>query len=133
MSSLNAGSGGDLPKIQQIGKDEMKQIIEDYENGGRDDSGYLVLDVRGEDEVMMTGKVSPGVITLPLPLIMAKNVFAMDEEDFEDLCGFEKPQLDETLVFTCAAGIRSQQAAIFAAQAGYGNLVNYMGGAKEWF
>lgn len=111
----------------------MTEIIQGYEAGGREDSGYVVIDVRGEEEVMMTGKVSPSTITLPLPVIMAQNVFALDEDDFEDFCGFEKPGLDETLVFTCAAGIRSQHAAYFAAQAGYGNIINYTGGANEWF
>ena len=132
-ASSGGGNGRDLPPIRQVGKRDMAEIIEDYENGGREESGYVVMDVRGPDEVMYTGKVSPQVITLPLPLIMSKNVFALDEEEFEELCGFEKPQPDETLVFTCAAGIRSQQAAYSAALAGYTNLVNYAGGANEWF
>ena len=25
----------------------MEEIIEDYENGGREESGYVVMDVRG--------------------------------------------------------------------------------------
>jgi len=36
-------------------------------------------------------------------------------------------------VFSCKAGIRSQQAAQFAAMSGYKDMVNYMGGADEWF
>ena len=68
-----------------------------------------------------------------LDRIMEKNVFALDEEDFEDITGFEKPAPDTTLVFTCAAGIRSVYACQFASQAGYSKLVNYMGGANEWF
>ena len=35
----------------------------------------------------------------------------MSEDDFEEEYGFAKPDLDETLVFTCKAGIRSQAAA----------------------
>ena len=26
----------------------MQEIIEDYEQGGREDSGYIVMDVRGK-------------------------------------------------------------------------------------
>ena len=127
-----SGSGDSMPQIRQIGKADMADILEDYETG-RAESGYIVMDVRGDDEVMYTGKVSPGTITLPLPIIMQQNVFALEDEQFEEICGFEKPALDETLVFTCAAGIRSQHAAYSAAQAGYSNLVNYAGGANEWF
>lgn len=131
--SSSEGAGGEMPSIRQIGKAEMKQIIDEYSEAGREGSGYLVLDVRFEDEVAMTGKLAPNVITLPLPLIMQANVFSMDPDEFEDACGFPKPELDETIVFSCAAGIRSQQAAFFAAKSGYTNLINYAGGANEWF
>jgi len=134
-TTLQASAGSDAPppSIRQIGKAEMAEIVEDYEAGGRQDSGYLILDVRGDDEVMYTGRVSPNTITLPLPIIMTQDVFALEEEQFEAICGFEKPQLDETLVFTCAAGIRSQHAAFAAGKAGYSSLINYAGGANEWF
>jgi rhodanese-related sulfurtransferase len=89
--------------------------------------------VRGEDEVAYTGKLSPEVHTLPLPVIMQLKVFEMDDEEFKDVCHFPKPSPDDTIVFSCAAGIRSQQAAYFAALGGYTNLINYMGGSNEWF
>jgi rhodanese-related sulfurtransferase len=57
----------------------------------------------------------------------------MSEEDFEASFGFAKPRLDETIVFTCKSGIRSMHAAQFAAMSGYTNIVNYTGGADEWF
>ena len=91
------------------------------------------MDVRNEDEVAYTGKLSPNTKTLPLPEIMQYNVFAMDEDEFEETCGFPKPTLEETLVFSCAAGIRSVHAAKFAANSGYSKLINYTGGANEWF
>jgi rhodanese-related sulfurtransferase len=68
-----------------------------------------------------------------LPLIVQKNVFALDEDEFLEVCGFEKPTLEETLVFSCAAGIRSVYAAQIAGMAGYSELINYTGGANEWF
>lgn len=57
----------------------------------------------------------------------------MDPEDFEEAFGFEKPKMTDTVVLTCKAGIRSQQAAQFAAMAGYKDIVNYVGGADDWF
>lgn len=123
-------SGGEM---KHIGFDEMDALLEEYEELGREESGMLVMDVRNTDEVAYTGKLSPNTITLPLPAIMQYNVFALPEDEFEELCGFAKPAMDETLVFSCAAGIRSVHAAKFASEAGYSNLVNYMGGAGEWF
>ena len=111
----------------------MIKIIEDYEKNGPDGSGYVVIDVREQAEIDVTGKLSPRVITLPTPTIMSHNVFAMNEKEFEKKCGFEKPDLDQTLVFSCAVGVRSNWAAYVAALAGYRNVANYMGGSNEWF
>ena len=124
MSSSGSGSSSSSGKppppaaaavdISHIGKTEMQQILDDYEHGGRDgrteeeeessSHTYVVIDVRTEPEIYATGKLSPAVHTLPLQVILQANVFQMDPDEFEDLCGFEKPTPDETLVFTCAAG-----------------------------
>ena len=47
---------------------ELQKILNDITNGNGE-SGYVVIDVRGEDEVAYTGKISSHVHTLPLPLI----------------------------------------------------------------
>jgi len=130
-SSNDGGVGG--PTLTNIGKEQMEEIIEDYEQGGREDSGYVVMDVREENEVAASGQLSPNTQTLPLSVISQQKVFEMDEDEFEIVCGFGKPLPDETIVFSCAAGIRSVQAAQWAAHAGYTKLVNYQGGAYEWF
>jgi len=119
--------------IKQINTQKMKELIEEYEIKGREASGMVVIDVRGEDEVKMTGKISQNTYTLPLPYINQRRAFAMDDDDFENYFGFSKPQPDETIVFTCKAGVRSNIAAQIAGMEGYTNLVNYMGGANEWF
>jgi len=125
------GSDGP-PSIQSIGMMELQKILNDITNGNGG-SGYVVIDVRGEDEVAYTGKISSHANTLPLPLIAQMGAFAMEDEDFEESFGFVKPGMDETIVFTCKAGIRSMQAARLATMAGYSNLLNYSGGADEWF
>ena len=130
------GAGGGPPKkdlIKHVGKAEMVELLDDYETLGREGSGMVVIDVRRPDEVAMSGKLGPTVHTLPVEVIMQANAFGMDDDDFEDLTGFEKPKPDETLVFSCAAGIRSVYACQMAAQNGYSSLVNYVGGASEWF
>ena len=124
-------SVGDEP-LQRINKEAMTEIIEDVANSSREEAGYVIIDVRGQDEIGYTGKLDDVVETLPLPYI-AEGALTMDEDDFKDKFGFDKPSLDETIVFSCAAGIRSVHAAKFAQMAGYTNIVDYMGGAHEWF
>ena len=121
------------PPINRVQKDVFSQIIDEYESDGREASGYVVIDVRGEEEVAFTGQFSPNTYTLPLPLIAQEGAFNLDEDDFEERYGWAKPGLDETLVFTCKAGVRSNYAAQYAAMAGYGKLFDYIGGANEWF
>ena len=66
---LMSSNGSDgPPSIQSIGMMELQKILNDITNGNGE-SGYVVIDVRGEDEVAYTGKISSHVHTLPLPLI----------------------------------------------------------------
>lgn len=123
----------DAVEIARVNREGLEEILEDIDRSGRDESGYVVIDVRGEDEIAATGKISPHAETLPLPLIAMNGAFNLEDEDFEDAFGFRKPGMDETIVFSCKAGIRSYQAAQFASMAGYSNLINYTGGADEWF
>jgi len=119
--------------VTQVGKEAFNEILEDIENSSREESGYVIIDVRNTDEIIDTGKLADVVETLPLPVIAQMGAFNMEEDDFEEAFGFAKPALDETIVFTCKAGIRSMQAAQLASMAGYTNLVNYTGGSIDWF
>ena len=120
-------------QIQHVNRHQMEEIVEVFHEDGRKDSGYCIIEVRTDQEVMMTGKLADSIPTVPLQVILQSNVFALDPDEFEEICGFAKPDLDETLVFTCAAGVRSVYACQVAATAGYSKLVNYVGGANEWF
>jgi len=109
----------------------MTEIIEDVSATSREESGYVIIDVRGHDEIAYTGKLDDCVETLPLPYI-AQGALAMEEEDFKAEFGFDKPRMDETIVFSCKAGIRSQQAGQLAKMAGYTDILDYAGGSNEW-
>jgi rhodanese-related sulfurtransferase len=121
--------------MRNIGFEEMEDLIDDYEDKIRQgqDPGMVVMDVRTDPEVQSTGRISDSTVTLPLQIILNQNVFALPSADFEEVAGFEKPAMDTALVFSCAAGIRSVYACQAAAAAGYGCVVNYTGGANEWF
>ena len=92
MSTTNT----EMPPLKHIGREEMQQILDHVEQG---DSDYVVIDVRNIEEIAYTGPLSPDVKTLPLPLIMQKNVFQLDDDEFEELCRFPKPEMDATLSF----------------------------------
>lgn len=133
-SKLQMSSSPSPPQITSIDKAQMNEIIQMVEESSEGDNcNYVIIDVRNVDEINYTGKLSPVVHTLPLPYIVQYGVFNLKNEDFEDSFGFIKPELDQTLVFTCKAGIRSMHAAQFAMQAGYTNIINYSGGADDWF
>jgi rhodanese-related sulfurtransferase len=121
--------------MRNIGFDEMEDLIDDYEDKIQqgEDPGMVVLDVRTDPEVQATGRLSENTLTLPLQLILNQNLFALSDEDFEDIVGFAKPSPDTPLVFSCAAGIRSVYACQAAAASGYSCVINYTGGANEWF
>jgi rhodanese-related sulfurtransferase len=128
----SSGPGNDESSITSIHLEAMKEIIEDVANGGREDSGYVIMDVRGHDEIAQTGKLDDVVHTLPLPFIV-EGAFSRDDDEFEEQFGFVKPSLDETLVFTCKAGVRAASAAELAQKAGYTDILAYAGGSNEWF
>merc|ERR1712087_1077795 len=71
---------------QHVNRAQMEEIVEQYEEG---DSEYIVIDVRTPGEVTNTGKLGPNVLTLPVQVIMEKDIFALEADDFEDIAGFE--------------------------------------------
>jgi len=126
-------SSGERISVTQANKQALHEILEDIENSSREESGYVIIDVRNPDEIAYTGKLAECVETLPLPIIAQTGAFNMSEEDFEENFGFAMPALDETIVFSCKAGIRSMHAAQLAGMSGYTKFVNYSGGSDDWF
>lgn len=122
-----------LVLLNNIDKPQMEEIVQAYETHGREMSGYVVLDIRQEDEIQRTGPLSPHSITFPWKKILQYQAFELSAAKFMDTFAFPKPTLEETLIFSCAAGGRSLQAAKLAEQSGYRKLKNYMGGSNEWF
>mmetsp|Transcript_11342 Transcript_11342/g.23926 ORF Transcript_11342/g.23926 Transcript_11342/m.23926 type:complete len:218 (-) Transcript_11342:174-827(-) len=132
---VNMSFFGDMPSesgVQRIDKSILKEIMIKVDTSGREESGYVIIDVRGHDEVQDTGKLHEVVHNLPLPHI-ADGAMTMAEEDFAAQFGFEKPRLDEKVVFHCKGGVRSAKAVQFAKMAGYNDLLDYNGGANDWF
>jgi rhodanese-related sulfurtransferase len=53
-----------------------------------------------------------------IPVTSQPDALLLDEEDFQDRFGFQKPPKGKEVVFFCKAGVRSSAAAGIARQAG---------------
>ena len=107
------------------------------------DSNAIIIDVRERNEIAVTGSVVNtlarfgidkeqiryGEITLHQ---IMEGAFQQTNDTFQANYSFVKPTLTETLIFSCAAGVRSATAQKFAQEAGYTSTLNYVGGSNEW-
>ena len=63
-----------------------------------------------------------------------KRYIKMEEEEFFEEFGFEKPNPEMDCVFVCKAGVRSRLAQQHARERyEFKSALNYLGGADEWF
>ncbi|CAA7264702.1 unnamed protein product [Cyclocybe aegerita] len=90
-------------------------------------NAYLI-DVRERDEVIQ-GMI-PSAVNLPLSVLAT--AFHLHHEEFKTKYGFEKPRLNQELVFYCRSGMRSSTASDVAKRNGYTNILNYKGSWLEW-
>ena len=126
------------------------------ELAGEGEGRLVVVDVRSKVEVQNTGPLHQDVINIPLEHVMS-GVMLMPGDDWNDMCAFPfcpsttdhtkvdtgtapdryldypQPQLGDRIVFSCAAGIRSEHAMHASREHGFTDVRNYRGGANEWF
>mmetsp|Transcript_17350 Transcript_17350/g.22702 ORF Transcript_17350/g.22702 Transcript_17350/m.22702 type:complete len:193 (-) Transcript_17350:191-769(-) len=114
---------GNIPIVSM---EEVKTVL-----GGK--SG-VVIDVREPAEVSETGPLSyQGNSAKNIPLGKVPEALTFSEDDFLDEFGFEKPNENDTLIFSCKSGVRSDAACRVALAEGFVNVKNYKGSALEWF
>lgn len=89
----------------------------------------VIIDVREPWELREYGSI-PGSINVPLGQI--NTALRLDAEEFEEKFGGEMPQLTDSIVFTCLAGIRSKNALETATSLGYKRVQHFPGGWQEW-
>lgn len=78
---------------------------------------FCLIDVRNPEEIAGTGSLDSKAHNVPLSQIPQS--FVSSEETWVAKFGFPKPSKDETLVFSCKAGVRSAMASECANQLGY--------------
>ncbi|KAL3315990.1 Thiosulfate sulfurtransferase/rhodanese-like domain-containing protein 3 [Cichlidogyrus casuarinus] len=89
----------------------------------------LVIDVRSMTEITQTGLI-PGAINIPIAEI--GKVFALNNEDFREELGIDKPHFTQLIVTNCKLGIRSAQVVKTLKNIGYDNVKSLDGGIDAW-
>jgi rhodanese-related sulfurtransferase len=92
----------------------MFDRVDPLEAKSRLENGAVLIDVREQDEYDQVRV--PGATLIPLSEFAAR---------------YEEMPKDQEIVLMCAGGVRSAQAAQFAAQHGF-KLSNLEGGIKAW-
>lgn len=79
-----------------------------------------MIDVRERDEVLQ-GMI-PSAVNLPLSGL--SGALHLDGEKFKETYGFQKPGLDQEIVFYCRSGMRSSSASDVARRNGYKKYIS---------
>lgn len=107
-------------KIYQF--EEIKQLVQ------HPDSKKILIDVREPEE--LKDYALPNSINIPLKT--APGALGLKSEEFKEIFKFNKPSIDNELIFLCAKGARAQTAEELARSFGYENTGIYPGSIKEW-
>lgn len=111
-----------------ISTEELKRMIENggvsREVGQRD---FILIDVRREEELVN------GMIPTAKHICLDdfEHAFDLEQEEFKDKYGFDKPSKDYLIIVHCRTGGRSAIAAEHLRRKGY-NVKNYEGSVRAW-
>ncbi|XP_078236417.1 thiosulfate sulfurtransferase/rhodanese-like domain-containing protein 3 [Pogona vitticeps] len=100
---------------------ELKDLLES--------KSVFLIDVREKWEIAEYGQI-PGSISIPLGEIV--EALQMNPQHFKERYSHDMPSKADCLVFSCLAGVRSNQALISAKTLGFSRAQHYAGGFKEW-
>jgi len=107
-----------------------KAFVEDFADGIRAGQGEgILIDVRERNELPY-GMI-PGAVNIPLSEFV--QALEKDTQFWEKQYGIPKVEVDDNVVVYCKSGMRSHQAAAYAAAKGYPNWANYAGSYIDWF
>jgi len=109
-----------------ITKNELEKLIKEKSVNKHN---YILIDVREPTELQKTGQI-PTSINIPLGQL--ETTLQLNEKDFQKKYGMRLGQNDQ-LIFSCLAGVRSENACNIAKNQGFNNVKNYKGSATEWF
>lgn len=98
--------------IPQLTPSQLQQLLQQWE---AENTAYILLDVREDEEVTLASL--PNHTHIPMHLIPLRHNELPD---------------DQPIIVYCHHGLRSQQVAMYLADAGFDNLYNLKGGIDAW-
>ena len=96
---------------------------------GLEDKSFVLIDVRGADEIKEAGKI-PGSQNVPLNDI--PTAFGLSDEEFKSKYGFDKPAKDAAIVTSCKIGGRAAKGGTMLENLGFTNVKVYGGSFTDW-
>ena len=90
----------------------------------------LLIDVRNHSELNSDGQI-PKSHCVPLKEIQ-DGAFQLNNSDFKQRYGFEKPTQSDRFVLTCRSGRRVLLAEKHLNELGYTNITTYLGSFLDW-
>lgn len=93
------------------------------------DNSSIIIDVRDDAELNNDGRI-PGFKHIPLRQL--KSALSLPGEEFAAKYGFDLPEKNTSLVFSCRSGRRATAAAETAIELGYTNVRVYKGSFQDW-
>ncbi|KAK8382347.1 hypothetical protein O3P69_015343 [Scylla paramamosain] len=100
----------------------------EYEELAANLDSFVVVDVRGRNEVKRNGQI-PGSHCVPIGEL--EDAFDLDDDAFQEKYGFAKPSSEQTVVTLCQVGGRARRAGDALAKKGLQARV-YMGSFEDW-
>ena len=131
IKSLQGGYKNYIDK-SKITKTEIQALIEG------DQKAYALIDVRSDHEIadgmIPTAKQIrlDGIFSVSNSSQDVLIAFQMEETEFKQLHGFDKPKKDVLLVMYCRVGKRSAVSQYIARKLGYEDVRNYVGSYLDW-
>ncbi|KAJ1661085.1 hypothetical protein IWQ61_000074 [Dispira simplex] len=114
---------GDIVKYKQL-MDILRHIDPLAER-----CSTVVIDVREPSEIQETGVIPK---SQALPVGQVEEALGLGDQAFKQRYGFQKPLVNDQMVFYCRSGARSGQAMEVAKRLGFRNAKNYRGSWLEY-
>ncbi len=115
-----------FPSVRVV---SLRRVLSHIAAGPQGGGKTLLIDVR-EPEEFRRGHI-PLSHLLPLGRLQP-SLACSSPRSFQDEHRFEKPAVDQEIIFYCRSGRRSESACLIAIDEGYENVANYQGSWLEW-
>ena len=102
--------------------EDIKQLVQ------HPNINKVLIDVREPEE--LKNYTLPNSINIPLKT--APGALGLKADEFKHIFKFDKPSIDNELIFLCVKGARAQTAEELARSFGYENTGIYPGSIEEW-